>query len=175
MAKGFGMNILVFDPVQNHIFEEILEFKYATLEELLSKSDIISLHCPYNENTHYLLNMENIGLVKKGALFINTARAGLIEPSALYYAIDNGIFSGAGLDVFEGEDLAGEENQMLSKNVSPEQMEAILKRNILLRRENVIITPHIAFDSIEAVERILETTVSNIKSFFNGDKYYKII
>ncbi len=175
MAKGFGMNILVFDPVQNHILEEILEFKYASLDELLTNSDIISLHCPYNENTHYLLNMDNIGKVKKGALFINTARAGLIEPSALYHAIDTGIFSGAGLDVFEGEDLAAEENQMLSKNVSPAEMEALLKRNILLRKENVIITPHIAFDSIEAVERILDTTVNNIKSFYGDEKYYKII
>ncbi|KAA0248544.1 MAG: hydroxyacid dehydrogenase, partial [Chlorobiota bacterium] len=157
MAKGFGMNIVVFDPMQNHILEEILEFKYVSLDELLSTSDIISLHCPYNENTHYLINMDNIGKVKKGALFINTARAGLIEPSALYHAIDAGIFSGAGLDVFEGEDLAAEENQMLSKNVSPAEMEALLKRNILLRKENVIITPHIAFDSTEAVERILDT------------------
>lgn len=175
MAKGFGMNILVFDPVQNHILEEILEFKYASLDDLLANSDIISLHCPYNENTHYLLNMDNIGKVKKGALFINTARAGLIEPSALYHAIDTGIFSGAGLDVFEGEDLAAEENQMLSKNVAPAEMEALLKRNILLRKENVIITPHIAFDSIEAVERILDTTVNNIKSFYGEEKYYKII
>ncbi|GJQ31464.1 MAG: lactate dehydrogenase [Ignavibacteriaceae bacterium] len=175
MAKGFGMNIVVFDPMQNHILEEILEFKYVSLDELLSTSDIISLHCPYNENTHYLINMDNIGKVKKGALFINTARAGLIEPSALYHAIDAGIFSGAGLDVFEGEDLAAEENQMLSKNVSPAEMEALLKRNILLRKENVIITPHIAFDSTEAVERILDTTVGNIKSFFGNEKYYKII
>lgn len=175
MAKGFGMKIVVFDPMQNHILEEILEFKYVSLDELLSTSDIISLHCPYNENTHYLINMDNIGKVKKGALFINTARAGLIEPSALYHAIDAGIFSGAGLDVFEGEDLAAEENQMLSKNVSPAEMEALLKRNILLRKENVIITPHIAFDSTEAVERILDTTVGNIKSFFGNEKYYKII
>ncbi len=175
MAKGFGMNIVVFDPMQNHILEEILEFKYVSLDELLATSDIISLHCPYNENTHYLINMDNIGKVKKGALFINTARAGLIEPSALYHAIDTGIFSGAGLDVFEGEDLAAEENQMLSKNVSPAEMEALLKRNILLRKENVIITPHIAFDSTEAVERILDTTVNNIKSFFGNEKYYKII
>lgn len=175
MAKGFGMNIVVFDPMQNHILEEILEFKYVSLDELLSTSDIISLHCPYNENTHYLINMDNIGKVKKGALFINTARAGLIEPSALYHAIDSGIFSGAGLDVFEGEDLAAEENQMLSKNVSPAEMEALLKRNILLRKENVIITPHIAFDSTEAVERILDTTVGNIKSYFGNEKYYKII
>jgi D-lactate dehydrogenase len=121
-----------------------------------------------------MINMENINLVKKGALFINTARSGIIEPKALYYAIENEIFGGAGLDVFEGEDLVNEENQMLTKNVSVEHLEAILKRNILLRKENVIITPHMAFDSVEAVERILDTTVENIKCFLSGQSYYKV-
>ncbi len=175
MAKGFGMNVLVFDARHNHIMQEVLEFEYVSLDTLLSTSDIISLHAPYNESTHYLLNMNNIGKVKPGALFINTARSGLIEPSALYHAIDTGIFAGAGLDVFEGEELLNEENQMLSKNVSVENMEAILKRNILLRRENVILTPHIAFDSKEAVERILDTTANNIKGFFEAKDYYKVI
>lgn len=175
MAKGFGMNVVVFDPVENHIVKELLEIKYLPLEKLLSVSDVISLHCPYNENTHYLINMSNINRVKKGALFINTARAGIIEPSALYYAIDSGIFGGTGLDVFEGEDLINEENQMLTKNVPIEQMESILKTNMLLRKENVIITPHMAFDSKEAVERILETTVENIEAFSVSGKYYKVI
>jgi D-lactate dehydrogenase len=67
-----------------------------------------------------------------------------------------------------------EENQMLTKNVAVEHLEAIMKRNILLRRENVIITPHMAFDSIEAVERILDTTAENIKNFFNGKDFNKV-
>lgn len=175
MARGFDMNILAYDIKRNHILEELIGFRYVTLEELLSQSDIISLHCPYNESTRYMLNMQNINLVKRGAIFINTARSGLIEPSALYYAIDSGIFSGAGLDVFEGEELMNEENQMLTKNVSVEHLEAIMKRNMLLRRENVIITPHMAFDSVEAIERILDTTASNILSFLKGETYYKVV
>ena len=119
--------------------------------------------------------MDNIEKVKKGALFINTARNGIIDPKALYYAIEKGIFGGAGLDVFEGEELIKEENQMLTKNVSVDHLEAILKRNILLRYENVIITPHMAFDSAEAVERILDTTVENIKAFKEGKVYHKVI
>ncbi|MCE1189963.1 MAG: hydroxyacid dehydrogenase [Ignavibacteria bacterium] len=175
MAQGFGMNVIAYDVKKNHILEEMLDFQYVTLEELLSRSHIISLHCPYNEATRYLINMDNIHLVKKGSLFINTARSGLIEPSALYHAIDTGIFSGAGLDVFEGEELMNEENQMLSKNVSHEHLEMIMKRNILLRRENVIITPHMAFDSIEAIERILETTAANIRAYFSNDTFYKVV
>ncbi|MBI5726339.1 MAG: hydroxyacid dehydrogenase [Ignavibacteriales bacterium] len=175
MAQGFGMKIVAFDVKPNHILEEVLDFSYVSLEELLSKSDIITLHCPDNEQTRYMINMGNIGLVKKGALFINTARSGIIEPSALYHAIDTGIFGGAGLDVFEGEDLMNEENQMLSKNVALEHLEAIMKRNILLRRENVIITPHMAFDSIEAIERIIETTVNNIMQYLKGESFYKVV
>jgi len=175
IAKGFGMEIMAFDSKPNHILTELLDFNYVPLDELLKKSDIITLHCPYNQFTHHLINMNNIKKVKKGALFINTARSGIIEPKALYYAIEKNIFSGAGLDVFEGEELLKEENQMLTKNVSVDHLETLLKRNILLRRENVIITPHIAFDSMEAIERILDTTVENIISFFEGKNYHKVI
>lgn len=175
IAKGFGMKIIVCDPMQNHSLAEVIEFEYVPLEKLLATSDIISLHCPFNEHTKNLINMKNINLIKKGTLFINTARSGIIESEALYYAIENGIFGGAGLDVFEGEELVSEENQMLSMNVSVEKLKVVLQRNFLLRRENVIITPHMAFDSVEAVERIMETTSENIKSFFEGKKYHKIV
>ncbi len=168
IAKGFGMNVLAFDVHKNHFLAEVMGFRYAELDELLKKSDIISLHCPYNKATHHLINTQNINQVKNGALFINTARASIIEPEALHYALDTGIFGGAGLDVFEGEDLVKEENQMLSRNVSVEHLKAVLEKNILLNRENVIITPHIAFDSAEAVERILQTTADNITAYSMG-------
>ena len=175
IAKGFGMKVICYDTRPNHILTELLDYKYVDLDEILKSSDIITLHCPYNEHTHHLINMGNIEKVKKGALFINTSRNGIIAPKALYYAIEKGIFGGAGLDVFEGEELIKEENQMLTKNVSVDHLEAILKRNILLRYENVIITPHMAFDSAEAVERILDTTVDNIKAFSEGKDYHKVI
>jgi D-lactate dehydrogenase len=169
------MKVIVYDPKPNHILTELLDFQYVPLDELLKNSKIITMHCPYNSHTHHLINMQNIRLVKKRALFINTARSGVIEPQALYYAIENDIFGGAGLDVFEGEDLLKEENQMLTKNVSVEHLEALFKKNILLRKENVILTPHMAFDSAEAVERIMDTTVENIQSFLAGKNYHKVI
>jgi D-lactate dehydrogenase len=175
MALGFGMKIIAYDIKRNHILESMMGFNYVSLDELLGNADIITLHSPYNKGTHHLINMDNINKVKKGALFINTARSGIIQPEALYYAIDTGIFGGAGLDVFEGEELLKEENQMLTKNVAVEHLEAILKRNILLRRENVIITPHMAFDSIEAVERILDTTADNIKNFFRQEEFHRVV
>ncbi len=174
MAKGFGMKIIVHDARPNHTLAELMEFKYVSLNQLLENSNIITLHCPYNSSTRHLINMDNIKSVKKGALFINTARNGIIEPEALYYAVEKGIFGGAGLDVFEGEELVKDENQMLTKNVEVNHLEAILKRNILLRMENVIITPHMAFDSVEAVERIMDTTIENINNFFNKKEYHKV-
>lgn len=168
MARGFGLNVIAYDVKQNHFLAETLEFAYVPLDELLSRSDIITLHCPSNPSTRRMINMGNIRTVKKGALFINTARGDLIETEALHYGLNTGIFGGAGLDVFEGEELVKEENQMLTRNVPVEKLQALLQKNILLKMENVIITPHMAFDSVEAVERILETTAGNIQAFDRG-------
>ncbi|MEX0601771.1 MAG: NAD(P)-dependent oxidoreductase [Bacteroidota bacterium] len=168
MARGFGMNVLAFDVRPNRFLAEAVGFRYAPLEEVLSTSHVLTLHCPYNARTHHLLNMKNIGQVRKGTLFINTARGGLISTEALHYALNTGIFAGAGLDVFEGEELLKDENQMLTKNVPTDTLKSLLQKNILLKMENVILTPHMAFDSVEAVERILETTAENIRGFFSG-------
>lgn len=168
MARGFGLNIIVFDVKHNHFLAETLEYTYVTLDYLLKHSDIITLHCPSNAHTRGIINMQNIDTVKKGALFINTARGDLIETAALHHALNSGIFGGAGLDVFEGEELVKDENQMLSRNVPIEKLQALLQKNILLKMENVILTPHMAFDSVEAVERILQTTADNIAAFDSG-------
>ena len=148
--------------------EEVLRFEYTTMENLLKSADIITLHAPYNKHTHHLINKENIKWVKRGALLINTARGGLVDTDALVWALDEGILSGAGLDVLEGEDLIKEEHQLLSKNFSTESLKTLLSNHILLHRDNVVITPHIGFNSHEANLRILETTVTNIRAFFFG-------
>ena len=168
MAVGFSMNVLAFDPTQNHFMEEILGFKYADFDTLLKESDIISLHAPYNKKTHHLINEENMGKIKKGAVLINTARGGLVDTKALAKALDSGILSGAGLDVLEGEDMILEEKQLLRKKkdaYNPEKLQLTLRNCFILQRENVIFTPHTAFYSKEAIKRILDTTINNIKGF----------
>lgn len=168
MAKGFGMEVLAYDKFKNSLMAETLGFSYAGLEELLKKSDIVTLHAPYMPETHHLINRDNIGLMKQGALLINTARGGLVDTEALTRALDSGRLAGAGLDVLEGEDLIKEENQVLSKNFPENKMRTLLQNHILLHRENVVITPHIAFNSREALFRILQTTVDNIRAFRAG-------
>ena len=167
MAKGFGMEVLVHDVRRNVFLSEVLDFRYVPLEVLLRRSDIVSLHLPYLPSTRHLMNRTAFRLMKRGALLINTARGGLVETGALVWALDEGIVGGAGLDVLEGEELVKEERQLLSKDFPKEKLVTALRNHILLHRENVVITPHIAFDSREALQRILETTVQNITGFLS--------
>lgn len=168
IAKGFGMNVIAYDVVKNGFMAETLGFRYVTLEILLAHSDIITLHAPYNAHTHHLINRTNIQKIKRGALLINTARGGLIETEALALALDQGILAGAGLDVLEGEELIKEERQILSQDFPADRLKTLVQNHFLLNRENVVITPHIAFNSKEAFMRILETTVKNIEAFLAG-------
>jgi D-lactate dehydrogenase len=160
MAKSFGMHVRVYDIKQDEFLAEIINFKYETLEKLLEESDIISLHVPYNAHTHHLINKETLSHVKKGALLINTARGGLVDTDSLIEALENGTLSGAGLDVIEGEELLVEENVFLLPIENAAKV--IQSSRKLLTNENVVMTPHNAFNSVEAITRIIEATIENI-------------
>jgi D-lactate dehydrogenase len=168
MAKGFGMNVLAYDINQDNFLAEVLGFKYVPLKELLNKSDIITLHVPYNTHTHHLINKNTIKQIKKGAILINTSRGGNVDTDTLMEALDKKILSGAGLDVLEGEELIIEEKQLLYDPKKLEILGNIVKDHILINRDNVVFTPHIGFYSDEALKRILETSVENILAFIEG-------
>ena len=95
MAKSFGMEVIAFDTNQDVFLSEVLDFKYDTFENVLKKSDIISLHVPHNKHTHHLINKNNIKLIKKGSILINTARGAVVEIDALIEALDKKILIGA--------------------------------------------------------------------------------
>jgi D-lactate dehydrogenase len=168
MAKAFGMNVIVCTRTKNPKLAKRQGFKYLTLENLLKKSDIITIHVPLTKKTHHLINKKNIKLAKKGAYLINTSRGEVVDTTALIWALDKGILGGAGLDVLEEEEMFKEEKQLLSEKFSREKLFNVFENNILLNRSNVIITPHNAFNTKEALNRILETTVDNINSVING-------
>lgn len=166
MAKGFDMNVLAFDPYPDKKAAKNLGFEYVkNIRDLLSSSDVTSLHVPYTNKTHHLINSKNIKYLKKGALLINTARGGLIETKALVEALNTGVLSGVGLDVLEEELIVKEEKQLLSKNFSKEDLRTALEDHILIHDDRVIITPHNAFNSEEALKRILDTTIENLEAF----------
>lgn len=165
MAHGFEMEVVVFDVRQDELMAKGLNFRYAPLEELLKVADIITLHAPYNPHTHHMINKRNIQMIKPGAILINTSRGGLVETSALVEALQQGILKGVGLDVLEEEGLIKEERQLLSHEFSRERLRIALETHLLLFRDDVIITPHNAFNSREAVQRILDTTIANIVAY----------
>lgn len=169
IANGFEMTVLAYDAVQDKKLAKKLGFQYVSLEELLKNSNIITLHVPLNEHTKHLINSSNVGLIKRGAYLINTARGGVIETGALVKALEDGTLAGAGLDVLEEECDIKEERELLAKGFPDKcDVKTMLQNHILMERDNVIITPHNAFNSKEALERILETTVGNIKAFAEG-------
>lgn len=174
IAHGFEMNILAYDINKNKEVAKRLGFRYVPLDYLLKNSDIISIHTPLNKYTYHLINKKNIKSIKKGAFVINTARGGIIETDALVKALYEGHLGGAGLDVLEEEDLVKEEIQLLSKKFLKRRLEIGLKNKILLRFDNVIVTPHNAFNSKEALQRILDTAIENIRQFIKGKCINKV-
>lgn len=168
IAKGFGMNVVAYDVKAAPILGEVLGFQYVPLDDLLRRSDIVSLHVPLLPQTRHLMNRERFATMKRGSYFVNTARGGVVDTDALIWALDEGILAGAGLDVIEGEELVAEEDRYLDEKQAGEKMRVLAQQYVLLRRENVILTPHMAFFSREAEERILETTAENISGFLAG-------
>ena len=169
MGNGFGMRVIGFDAHPHADLAETLGFTYLPLAELLASSDIVTVHVPYNEHTHHLLNRENLGTLKKGAYLNNTARGGVVETDALVEALQSGVLAGAGLDVLEEEGDLGDEAVLLAApHPNAKELKITLENHYLISHPRVIVTPHLAFNTKEAVERILNTTIENIKGFEAG-------
>ena len=170
IAKGFSMKVIAYDKYPQEELAKQLRFDYVTLDNLLSQSDIISLHLPHNEETHHLINKDNIFKIKPGAYIVNTARGGVIETQALYEALKKNHLAGAALDVLEEEgDLKEEQRLLMEKQDIPaEKLKILLANHIFIDLDNVIISPHNAFNTKEALESILITTISNIDGYFNN-------
>lgn len=170
LAHAFGMKILAYDLYEKEELKTQYGVRYVDLDTLLSSSDIITLHVPYTPQTHHLINRDNIKKIKKGAIIVNTARGSLIETEAIIEALEAGILSGVALDVVEGEWVLREENDMIhgSRSFSPEELRKGLEVHLLMKYPNVILTPHIAYNTWEAVQRILDITIETIKGFFEG-------
>ena len=169
MAQGFSMKVIGFDAYPNAELARTLGFAYAPLEEVLANSDIITIHVPYNEHTHHLINQRNISAVKKGAYLINTARGAVVETEALVSALKDRTLAGAALDVLEEEGDLNEEAALLSApHPKEEELKIALENHYLINHPRVIVTPHTAFNTTEAVERILQTSIENIKNFARG-------
>lgn len=174
IGKGFGMRIVAYDLKPDAAKAVDLGFEYLGLPELLAASDVITIHCPYTPETRHLLNQSNLSAVKRGAYLVNTARGGIVETAALIEALKNGTLAGAALDVVEEEGEMKDEMKFLSANPHADDLKTILENHALMSLPNVLVTPHNAFNSKEALERILGTTLSNIESFAKGSPFAEV-
>ncbi len=161
ILKGFGTNVIAYDLYPDYNFARENHFIYASLDELYKASDIISLHCPLTEQTKYLINDYSISKMKDGVMIINTGRGQLIHTNALIEGLKNKKVGYAGLDVYE------EESGYFYEDVSDKIIDDdTLAR--LLSFNNVIVTSHQAFFTQEALANIANTTLQNIKDFYEG-------
>ncbi|WP_296462369.1 2-hydroxyacid dehydrogenase [Rubinisphaera sp.] len=158
---GFGCHVLAYDVHENPEVQKLSNTEYVSQDELLSRSDIITLHLPLFEETHHLINRKTISQMKRGVMLINTSRGGLIETVALVEGLKSGHIGSAGLDVYE------EEAGVFFNDISDQ----ILNDDVLARLmtfNNVVITSHQAFLTHEALDNIAETTLQNINEFLKG-------
>jgi len=170
LARGFGMKVLGVERNQDLALAKKLGFKYADLETCLKESDFISLHVPSIPATFHLINKKNIKLMKPGAILINTCRGPVVETEALVWALNNKVIRGVGLDVTEEEDKVESISMVMSKKPTKEDLQEILSFHMLRDRDDVVFTPHNAFNTEEAIGRIIKTTVENIDKFIKEKK-----
>ncbi len=170
IANGIGMNVLGYDLYPDKEISEKYNVNFVSLDELLTNSDIISVHVPSTKENIHLLDEKEFEKMKNGVVIINTARGEIMNTQALYNALLSGKVAAAGLDVVECEDILTNQDVFLQKDECKNNtcLRKTLLNHRLLTMPNVIVTPHVAYDTKEAIERILDTTIDNIKSFFSG-------
>ena len=168
ILRGFGMDVMAYDPYPDHSFAVESGCRYIGLDQLFTGSDIISLNCPLTRETEHMINEESINKMKDGVMIINTGRGKLIKTSDLIGGLKSGKIGSAGLDVYE------EEAEYFFEDLSNRVLtDDILAR--LLTFNNVIITSHQGFFTREAMHNIAETTLNNIRTFFEGGKEFNEI
>lgn len=167
IMAGFGCQLLAYDPFPNPAVEA-LGARYLELPQLLAQAQIISLHCPLNDHSRYLINQETLAHMQPGAMLINTGRGGLVDTPALIEALKSGQLGYLGLDVYE------EEAQLFFEDRSdlPLQDDVLAR---LLTFPNVIVTAHQAFLTHEALAAIAETTLHNIVSWAAGQAQNRVL
>ena len=161
ILRGFGMNVVAYDPYPDRQFAEEQRISLVTLDELYAQSDIISLHCPLTDDTKFIINEESIGKMKQGVMIINTGRGKLIRTEDLIEGLRTGRIGSAGLDVYE------EEQNFFYEDRSDKMIDDD-KLALLLMMPNVIVTSHQAFFTREAMHNIAVTTLQNITDWAAG-------
>ncbi len=156
ILSGFGCNLIGFDIKKNKYLENQFNLKYTSLENIYKESDIISIHIPLNKETKYIINEDSLSLMKKEAMIINTSRGAIVNTKDLIKYLQKGEIGYYGADVYENE------KDIFFQDLSSKKIKDSLLIK-LLSFENVLITPHQAFATTEALEKIAEINISNLQ------------
>lgn len=159
---GFGCHVVGYDPYRNPAFEAT-GARYVSLDELLSSSDVVSLHCPLTDQTRRIVNAETLARAKHGSILINTSRGGLVDTESAIQALKTGQLGGLAIDVYEQE-----------ANLFFQDLSSTIIRDDIIQRlvsfPNVIVTGHQAFFTVEAIGQIMQTTIESITAFERGEE-----
>jgi len=177
LAHSADMKILAYDFRPNAELAEKYSIEYVDKETLLKNSDIVSVHVPYNEANHHFISTKELDMMKKGSYLLNTARGELVDTNALYQALLDKKLEGAALDVGECESFNFDMEHLMEKieGTSADCLARALVTQKLIELPNVIVTPHIAYNTKEAVETILENTFKNIDDFYQGISTNRVV
>ena len=169
IAKGFRMEVVAFDARPDAGAAERLGFRYAPLDDVLAAADALTLHVPATPETAGLIGDRAFGLMRPGAVLINTARGNVVDAPALVRALASGRLRAAGLDVLPQEPLLREEAEIFRRPAQGDRdFEALVANHVLLRFPNVVVTPHNAYNTEAALRRIIDTTLGNVEAFAAG-------
>lgn len=169
IARGFAMEVIAVDARPDETAARRLGFRYACLDAALAEADVVTLHVPAAPETQRLVSEREFALMKPGAVLINTARGSVIDVEALVRAVAAGRLAGAGLDVLPQEPQLRDEAEIFrADSESSIDLKALVANHVLLRFPNVLVTPHNAYNTTEAIARIIDTTLANIEAFAQG-------
>lgn len=163
IGKGLGMKVIGVEKTPDLKLAKRLGFKYADLETCLKEADVVTLHVPSTKDTYHLINRKNIKLMKPTAILINVCRGPVVETGAILSALNSKKLRGVGLDVTEEEDQVENVAMVTSKKPTKDDLQEVLSYHLLRDRDDVVFTPHNAFNTEEAIGRIIKTTVENIE------------
>lgn len=169
IAQGFGMAVLAHDLSPDEKLAREWGFQYLDLGALLSRSDVVTLHVPSTPQSRGLIGEAELARMKPEAILINTARGNILDVEALVRALTSGRIRAAGLDVLPEEPLMRDEAEIFrGARVDAPSVRALLANHLLLTLPNVLVTPHVAYNTVEACRRIIEQTIANIAAFADG-------
>ncbi|HOI57458.1 MULTISPECIES: NAD(P)-dependent oxidoreductase [unclassified Methanoculleus] len=169
IARAAEMEVIAYDLKPNPALTEEYGVRYVDLDDVLRQADVISLHVPYTKATHHLIDAERLRLVKDTVLLVNTSRGGVVDTGAVADALREGHLGGVAFDTFEGEEVWIQEEFQGAGEASEDDLRDALESFGLLHSDKAILTPHNAFNTREAVDRILDASIENIRAFFAGN------